>query len=242
MTNQELAVKAVTVFQSAVTGTAQRDWVDYLLVIGSIGSIIVGLFAVWLGAKFSKEADLTKKYLDILISYGEEKFQSLSMLINHMNHFVQILELGIIKSQEIITLSWNIDASYHPRVFEALVKFNNLNSENLKYQSREMQAFIEIFRIKFDQIAFDADGAPKIVTEEAWRDLIIFQKSLVGMATPLLGLETNRRAMSVLADNDPKIFYKYLNENAIKLKEYRTTIEPAVIRFRSIKENWRNNI
>jgi hypothetical protein len=251
MGTAHLAAKAITIYQSVISTSApvtvagiittniKRDLFDCVLALGSIGSIIVGLFAVMYSAKLAKEADLNKRFLDILISNGEEKFQSLSMLIIQMNRFVQILGLGITQTPEGVVLSWNTDMDYHKMVHEELEKFNKLNSENFKYLSREMQAFVEIFRIKFDQIAINQNGIAKNVSIDEWNDLIIFQNSIVGMATPLLGLETNRLAMSVLVNNDSKLFYKYLNENSKKLKEYKITIEPAVLRFRSINENWR---
>jgi hypothetical protein len=248
-----VAIKAVTIYQTIgsisspitiaglIRTNGSKDLVDYIMAFGSIGSLFVGLFAVWYSVRTTREGDLNKRFLDVVVSMSEEKFQGLAPVLNQMHQFVQLLESGVIKEGQIFSLFWNSDPNYVGAVTTSFEKLNYLLGDTVKYQSPEFQTHVDIFKLKFDETTLGEDNKIKQLSVGSWLELVEFEKKMLNDSIELIKLETNRQAISMIWKNDPKKFYALLKRNPEELKEYLQKNQPILKKLKEKYSSWREN-
>lgn len=240
---------AVTVYQtlstpitvaSPIATSVTRDIVDYLLAFGSVGSLVVGLFAVWYSGRITKEGDLNRRFLDLAVSMSEEKFQGLAPVLNQMHHFVTLLESGVKQEDSALKLFWNLDRNYIEETTLSFQKLGNLLSETVEYQSPEFQTFTDVFKLKFGETTLDEKNIHRQLSLDSWYELIDFEKKILNDSIELIKLETNRDAIVMIRRNEPKKFYALLEKTPKDLEEFLRKKLPELNLLKEKYSSWRN--
>jgi hypothetical protein len=257
--------QAITVIQQAVThsspitvsipdfiSTTTKPWFEIYgpSIIGAIVSASVGALAAIYGARYganrAKENDLQRRYLDLLVTRSQKRYELQLPQINALHMFVQAWELIFAEMEKSnVPPDMNMVWAFYIKADEYLREYVRLDTETIAYHSSEHLAYVRMIRREIEKLSELLPPGHKTPDEfvhifstnkEPLHRLVVLIEAIINKSAVLLSLETYQRAIEAIPTNNPTEFYRKLDENATELKTFLEKARPEIVELEKMQK------